>query len=310
MSDATPLVSVGLPVWNGMPYVQESLASLQRQDCENFEVIVCDNASTDGTGEYVRSRAGEDPRIRYHRNDENIGGTRNFNRTFHLARGRYFKWAGADDYVSSGMISRCVEVLERDPSAVLAFPHTVLVDEDGEETTDYDDGSGWDAVRPSERFEFSLTRWGLCNLLYGVIRTDVLGETSLFEDYPGSDLVLQAELAVRGPFRQVQGEFLHRRVHSEATGGLEDEALAQFYVPGRTDSFEAKYLRLFRGLSSTVLSADVSLSEKMSMFGALLRHGIWARKRLSSELATLVRHGGASRRRSGVRPVEDEGGSE
>lgn len=288
-SDRDPLVSVGLPVWNGLPYIKKSLTSLRQQDFGSYEIVVCDNASTDGTGDYLREQAAADDRVRYFRNDENIGGTRNFNRTLELARGRYFKWSGADDFVSDGVISRCVELLRSDPSTILAFPQTILVDEDGKEIEIHDDGTGWERARPSERFEFSLKRWGLCNLLYGVARTDVLLDTRLLQDYPGSDLVLQADLAIRGRIRQVKGEYLYRRIHSRATGGLEEESLAQFYVPDREESFDAKFLRLFRHLADTAWSADVDLSEKRDMFGALVRHGIWARKRLAGELATLVR---------------------
>lgn len=284
-----PLLSVGIPVWNGMPYLEKAVESVRRQEFDDFEVVVCDNASTDGTADYLARVAGEDPRVRHVRNDENIGGTSNFNRAFRLARGRYFKWAGADDFVSPGVLSRCVEVLEADPSVVLAHPETVYVDESGERTGSAESGSGWDHRRPSRRFEYSLTRWGRCNVLYGVVRSDVLEQTVLLDDYPGSDLVLQADLAIRGRLRRVEGERLYRRVHPEATAGLSDEELARFYVPGRGESFDARYLRLFRRLAGVVSGGDVALGEKRRMFAALLRHAIWARTRLASEVAALAR---------------------
>lgn len=283
-----PLVSVGIPVWNGMPYVEKAVESVRAQTFGDFEIVVCDNASTDGTSDYLAGVAREDPRVRHVRNEENIGGTSNFNRAFRLARGRYFRWAGADDFVSPGVLSRCVEVLESDPSVVLAHPETVYVDEGGEVTEPAEKGTGWDRGRPWKRFVHSLTRWGRCNVLYGVVRSDVLRRTILLEDYPGSDLVLQADLAIRGRIRRVEGERLYRRIHAEATGGLSGEDLARFYVPDLDESFDAKFLRMFRGLAGVVSEADVPLGEKRRMAGALLRHAIWARARLASEMAGLA----------------------
>lgn len=283
-----PLVSVGIPVWNGMPYVERAVESVRGQTFDDFEIVVCDNASTDGTSDYLADVAREDPRVRHVRHGENIGGTSNFNRAFRLARGRYFKWAGADDFVSPGVLSSCVRVLEDDPSVVLAHPETVYVDESGEETGSPEGGTGWDRRRPWKRFVHSLTRWGRCNVLYGVVRSDVLRQTILLDDYPGSDLVLQADLAIRGRIRRVEGGRLYRRIHREATGGLSGEDLARFYVPDLDQSFDAKFLRMFRGLAGVVSAADVALGEKRRMLGALLRHAIWARARLASEVAGLA----------------------
>src|SRR6266849_3054291 len=116
----TPLLSVGLPVYNGLPYLEQSLESLRRQNLEDLEIIVCDNASTDGTADLVRDLAVCDPRIRYVRNSENLGASNNYNKTFSLARGRYFRWAASDDFLSSGVLSWCVRALEADAAPVLA----------------------------------------------------------------------------------------------------------------------------------------------------------------------------------------------
>lgn len=287
-SGSQPLLSVGVPVFNGLPYLEESLESLMEQEMEDLEIIVCDNASTDGTREFVERVADTDERIRYYRNSSNIGGTRNFNRTFRLARGKYFRWASSDDFVGPNSLRRCVRVLERDSSAILAFPETVLVDDEGEAIGEYDDGSGWEAEKAHRRFEYSLTRWGLANVHYGMIRSEVLAGTSLLGHYPGSDLVLLAELTTRGPFRRVTGAKLYRRVHPESTASREPDSLAHFFDPERPSSFGDQFLRMFRSLASVVWSAPVDLQQKARMYGALLRHGVWARRRLASELTDKV----------------------
>ena len=80
-----PRVSVGMPVYNGERYVKAALDAVLAQTFRDFELIISDNASTDATGEICREYAARDPRIRYSRNNENIGAARNGNRTIQLA---------------------------------------------------------------------------------------------------------------------------------------------------------------------------------------------------------------------------------
>ena len=90
MSDL-PKVTIGLPVYNGEQYLREALVSLQNQIFSDFEVILCDNSSTDGTEAICRKFAEVDKRFKYSRNNENIGAAKNFNRAFELGKGEYFR---------------------------------------------------------------------------------------------------------------------------------------------------------------------------------------------------------------------------
>jgi glycosyltransferase involved in cell wall biosynthesis len=285
----SPVLSVGLPAYNGLPYLEDALSSLRRQDFEDLEIIVCDNASTDGTADLVRDLAVQDRRIRYVRNPQNIGANNNYNKTFSLARGRYFRWAASDDFVSPGVLSRCVGALECDPATILAFPETLLVDARGATLQPYDDGEDWAAPTAAKRFEFSLTRWGYCNVMYGVVRADVLRQTELLGSYPCADLVLQSDLVIRGRFTHIRGEYYHRRIHEGCTDELDAEQLAQFYRPDQTTPFDARLLRMFRQLMRIVWKAPVTLDQKRRMYGALARHAVWARGQLLMEARDVVR---------------------
>ena len=97
MRSSTPVVSLGMPVFNGERYLATAIESVLGQTFDDFELLLCDNASTDATGDICRSFAGADPRVRYIRNPENLGAHPNFNRAFELATGRFFKWASHDD---------------------------------------------------------------------------------------------------------------------------------------------------------------------------------------------------------------------
>jgi glycosyltransferase involved in cell wall biosynthesis len=72
-----PLVSMGLPVYNGERYIRQAIDSLIAQDYENFELIISDNASTDSTKDICEEYARNDKRIKYSRNTANLGGSAN-----------------------------------------------------------------------------------------------------------------------------------------------------------------------------------------------------------------------------------------
>ena len=182
-----------------------------------------------------------------------------------------------------------MRALEDDATPILAFPETLLVDARGTTLRSYDDGDGWSAPMAAERFEFSLTRWGYCNVMYGVIRAEVLRETDLLGSYPDSDLVLQADLAIRGPFTRIRGEYYHRRIHGGNTDGIDAEQLARFYVPNRSRPFDTRYLRMFRELAFVVWNAPVGFDQRRRMYGALARHALWARDRLAAEAREVVK---------------------
>ena len=131
MPSSNPKVSIGLPVYNGQHYLRQAIESIVNQTYRNFEVIICDNASTDDTPAICAEYAAREPRIRYHRQPQNIGATANFNRTFELASGPYFKWAAHDDVLEPTYLEKCVAVLEQTPDAVLCQSLVKMVTDQG-----------------------------------------------------------------------------------------------------------------------------------------------------------------------------------
>ena len=78
-----PLVSIGFPVFNGMRYLRDAFACLEAQDYSNLEIIISDNASTDGTYELCREFASRHTFVRLFRNDQNLGASQKMSNTFH-----------------------------------------------------------------------------------------------------------------------------------------------------------------------------------------------------------------------------------
>jgi len=103
-------VTIGMPTYNRRHgYFPQALASALAQDYQDLEVLVCDNASTDGTDEYIASLS--DERLRYVRHETNIGANANFNSCLENASGDYFMLLHDDDLIDPGFVSRCVAAL-------------------------------------------------------------------------------------------------------------------------------------------------------------------------------------------------------
>lgn len=107
-----PLVTIGIPTYNRADgYLRQCLESALSQSYQNLEVIVSDNASSDGTSELLASY--DDPRLRYIRHSENIGANNNFNHCVQEATGEYFMLLHDDDFLDSDFVSACVEALNQ-----------------------------------------------------------------------------------------------------------------------------------------------------------------------------------------------------
>jgi glycosyltransferase involved in cell wall biosynthesis len=124
------LVSIGMPVFNDKPFLSKSLESILNQTYSNFELILSDDCSTDGSAKVCEEYASRDNRIKYVRQEHNIGISRNMEFLLRQAKGDYFMWAGDDDLWDSEFISIHVNTLENSPSAISAFCPYLFIDED------------------------------------------------------------------------------------------------------------------------------------------------------------------------------------
>lgn len=215
MSGNAIRVAIGLPVYNAERYLTQALDSILGQTYGDFELILSDNASTDGTSAICRAYASRDARIRYYRNEKNLGAARNFNRVFELSSAEYFKWAPYDDLLAPEFLARSVETLDKHQEAVLCYSRARIVDEQGAFVVNYDPGPDTSSPTPHERFRSLILHPEYALQLLGLIRSSVLKTTSLHGSYPSSDEVLLAELAVRGAFHEIPERLYIYRRHSE-----------------------------------------------------------------------------------------------
>jgi glycosyltransferase involved in cell wall biosynthesis len=224
------LVTVGMPVFNGEPFVAEAVASLLAQDHDPLEILIADNASTDATLECCRDLAARDPRVRFLTSDRNRGAAWNYNRLVAEARGSLFKWAAADDVCRPAFVSACVRALDAEgPGTVIAFPRSDLIDEHGERIRPVDDSAlAVTSPAPWERVGQLLENRFEWHPVFGVMRTDVARSTELIGPYVAADIVFLAEMAMRGRFVQVPETLFLRRYHARrplvASLRFEDQA--------------------------------------------------------------------------------------
>jgi glycosyltransferase involved in cell wall biosynthesis len=127
-STESRLVSIGIPVRNGMPHIEEALRDLLSQDYANIEIIVSDNCSTDGTRELLQRYAESHSQIRLILNEVDQGPFRNFNRVLEEANGDYFCWHAHDDRRSKVAISTLVGVLDSISEVDLVSSYYEVID--------------------------------------------------------------------------------------------------------------------------------------------------------------------------------------
>ncbi|HEY3116380.1 MAG TPA: glycosyltransferase [Chloroflexota bacterium] len=284
MSGAGPRVSIGMPVYNGERFIREALDSIVQQTFRDWELIISDNASSDGTAEICREYMKRDDRIRYHRNERNVGLARNFDRTVELSSGEYFKLANADDTSGPTLIDMCVEVLDRHPEVVLCYGRTTLIDEAGRPFGLFEDRLDLRQPRAVDRFRLAMARTRLINILQGVIRRDALRCTGLLGAYMGSDMVLVAELALYGQFYELPEQLFFRRMHKEAFSSLTVARQRAFVDPDAQGRWYFYVWRHHGELLRAVWRARLPVSEKAALTCALLRRGVMARGELVREL--------------------------
>lgn len=128
-ADGRPVVTVCIPAYNASTVVGDALRSALQQDYADFEILVLDNHSTDGTGNIVSGIAAGDPRVRCVRHSENIGMARNFTAGISLARGEYVQILCADDVLEPGCLASLAAALNSRPEAVFAACGRLFVDE-------------------------------------------------------------------------------------------------------------------------------------------------------------------------------------
>jgi len=220
-------VSIGIPTFNRAAGLERALESCRAQTHPRLEIVVSDNASTDGTADLCRRLSAADDRIRVVRQDRNVGLDANFRAVLERATGTYFMWLADDDWLDPEYVAVCVAALLDDPQAVIAG---------GEVEYALDGSSFRDSLRPCvgasprRRILAYLGTVSLNGSLCGVMRR-ADAYAAEWPDTLSGDWYFMAQIATRGRMLVEPSVLVHRSL----SGGSSDmRALARSYgvAPG------------------------------------------------------------------------------
>ena len=211
---AAPVVTIGIPVYNGERYLEEAIRSVLAQTHRDLELLISDNASTDRTPEICRDYAFQDGRVRYFRNPTNLGAAPNYNLVFGHARGRFFKWLAHDDLITPTFVEKATAVLEARPDAVMCNSVVSYIDSKGTPLGLYDTQLGKaDVTSPSRRLAQVTLPSHSCVDFFGMFRRSALEGSLLHGSFHGADRALLAQMSLRGRMIQIPEPLVQMREH-------------------------------------------------------------------------------------------------
>ena len=265
-----PLVSIGVPVFNGEKGLECALDSLLKQDYFNLEIIISDNGSTDATPDICAKFCRKDSRVKYCRSERNLGLTWNFNRVFELSFGKYFMWAAHDDRREPSFVSACVDKMEKCLDAVLCQAHASLSIEGRDEILCIVHMDSFKGVTGLvERYQETLKRFPT-TALYGLYRSSAMRKTRMWKKSVATDLAFIQELSIYGEFVQIPevlfnyfGRKEWNTVHKDYCSHYGKEKKPWWYLP---------FIALFCDHWERVACASIPFSIKLRLWRVLVGH--------------------------------------
>jgi len=285
-------VAIGLPVYNGDNYLAAAIESILAQSYGDFDLLISDNASTDGTEEICRTYARQDGRIRYVRQPRNVGAAANHNLTVRMTENPYFKWAAHDDLLAPGFLAACVDVLDHDPTVVLASPASMLIDELGEplpysaKLGGMVDRSGvvWPrlperndglmARDPTVRFEAVMLNTIMCVEIFGLMRRSMLLRTFLQVPFNSADKLVLAQMSLLGRFWLGEETLFLRRCHPQQFSAAVSGSYRALWFSGRRDSIFTQQVKLLMAYCRAAYTTDLTIRQRYTCLRAVARRAV------------------------------------
>jgi glycosyltransferase involved in cell wall biosynthesis len=214
-------ISIGMPVFNNEQFIRQSLDSLLLQTFSNFEIIISDNASTDSTSIICKEYAKKDDRIKYIRQEKNMGPTWNFIFVLEQAKYNYFMWAAGDDKWESTFIEKNIQAIESNDNIVASISD---YDFFGKNIPDMyksnSNGTIWRYLidhQPSfdlpysEKVSFYL-RYDAGMHIYSIFLTDLLRKSIVYQHHVEWDQTIVLRILKSGDLHIVDEILMHRSV--------------------------------------------------------------------------------------------------
>jgi glycosyltransferase involved in cell wall biosynthesis len=292
VSQKVPVLSIGLAVRNGRDIVGRCIESVLSQDFPDFELLVRDNVSDDGTIAILEKYARTDPRITLSVNEVNVGSHENMRLVLKDARGTLFRWISADDWLEPGCLSACVHALDGRPDAIGVTTWFTIHRPDG--STRYEEYRGEFPSSPDPARRFERMLWffhagdAKYDPVYGMYRRADLTRAHPLRPSERNDWLLSAELALMGPILNVEKRLANRT--RDYPVGIDRDAFRRRLDPARAEQLKTSPHRLYRELWALAVTADLTDSQLRRCKRALCT--FWLR-----EVARVARFGASDLRR-------------
>ncbi len=287
MSQTAPVLSIGLAVRNGGRLVERCIESILSQDFGDLELVVCDNASDDGTTQMLEEYARADHRLRLNVNQVNIGSHENMRRVLDHSRGTFFRWISHDDWLEPGCLSSCVGALESRPDAIGVTSWFTIHTPDGSSRYEEYRGEFPDSPDPARRFERMLWFFHAGDAkydpIYGTYRRECLMRTGFPHVSERTDWLICTELSLLGPIIHVSERLANRT--KDYARGVDREAFRRRLDPPRAEQLKTSPRRLYRELYALAILADLSEAQLRRCRWAARR--FWVKEQISTARSRL-----------------------
>lgn len=228
-------VSIGLPVYNGEKFIHKCLDSLLEQTYDNFEIIISDNASTDNTKNICQEYSQKDKRIRYIRQEENIGLLPNFNFVLDHANSKFFMWMGVDDYILPNYIKKNMDILTSNSNIVGSVskinPYNFSqqhIDKIDSKFIDFTKKlrtrfKKLDAFSISGNYDQKVRKYltgSTCQVIYGIFRTEQLKKSIIPSLFVGLDWAEMLNVLKYGDIHVINEVLMYEFEGGRSSGGI------------------------------------------------------------------------------------------
>jgi glycosyltransferase involved in cell wall biosynthesis len=277
--------SICIPAYNGVKYIRQCIESALSQTFKDFEIIISDDSSTDGTEDICREYAKKDSRIRYFRHSKNMGGYLNFNYCLQKARGLYFTPLAHDDIMKNYFLEKTINYLSHHQECVLVSGDFEFIDNSSSHLSDlalYSTRANipWEK-RCQEFFKYRTTS-DIYLLLYGSMRTDMIKKIFPNAFMPtlakGAEMPVLCRIATEGEIVSLPRILRKFRLHDES------DSKSEWLNINKKSQFIKRFV-LFRNLweirldqARVLIKSKYPLSQKLSIF-------LWVYKQYLQQLA-------------------------
>lgn len=210
------LVTIGIPIYNEEKYLEQTIGSAINQDFKDIEIVICDNASTDGSVEIIKKYADLDKRIIPIYKENNTGPLGNFHCLLDNTRSKYFVLLGAHDLFLPNYIHEAVAFLESNPDYVMAYPQSKLVDGNEDKLGYRDSDIDTFGLDVGQRMKKTAANLFWCTCFHGVFRTDIVRKLPTLQ-IRGSDHLFLYAAAYHGHIHFIQKLGILRRESRQET---------------------------------------------------------------------------------------------